>query len=128
MRALQLGARLCACVLALTAGGAEAATVAVTDGRFEADVSAKSITRIAIAGEKVATVRKDGDTQGPKMSVDVDGATGDVFVEFEGEVIGRTFTAFLTTQSGKTVEAVLSPRNSEGQTVFVRLAANEVAA
>jgi hypothetical protein len=128
MRAFQPPAVACAALLVLAASAAEAATVVATDGRFEAQVSAKGITRIAVAGEKVATVRKTDDAQGPKMSVDVDGATGDVFVEFDGDVIGRAFTAFLTTQSGKTVEAVLSPRNSDGQTVFVRLAADETAA
>jgi hypothetical protein len=117
-----------AIALTLIGVSAKAALVSVKDGRFEADVSAHSLTRIAIAGEKVATVRKVDDGQGPKMSVDIDAATGDLFVEFDGDVVGRTFTAFLTTQSGKTVEAVLSPRDGEGQTVFVHLAGTETAA
>ena len=122
MRANILGAVLSACAAcALAVQPATAAPALVHDGQFEADVSAKSITRIAIAGEKVATVRKTEDPQGPKMSVDVDAGTGDVFVEFDGDVVGRTFTAFLTTQSGKTVEAVLSPRDGEAQTVLVQL-------
>ena len=95
--------------------------VAVHDGRFEADVSARDITRIAIAGEKVSTVRKIDDAQGPKMAVDVDAATGDVFVNFDGDVVGRSFTVFLTTQSGRTVQAILSPRDKDGQTILVRL-------
>ena len=95
--------------------------VAIHDGRFEADVSARDITRIAIAGEKVSTVRKIDDAQGPKMAVDVDAATGDVFVNFDGDVVGRSFTVFLTTQSGRTVEAILSPRDKAGQTILIRL-------
>jgi len=125
MRAIILGVLLSACVAgALAAWPAAAEPVQVHDGQFEADVSAKNITRIAIAGEKVATVRKTDDGQGPKMSVDVDAATGDVFVEFDGDVVGRTFTAFLTTQNGRTVEAVLSPRDLAGQTVLVQLGAD----
>ena len=126
MRAIILGALLSACALADQPAMAE--PVLVHDGQFEADVSARNITRIAIAGEKVATVRKADDAQGPKMSVDVDAGTGDVFVEFDGDVVGRAFTAFLTTQSGRTVEAVLSPRayreEGEGQTVLVQLGAD----
>src|ERR1700676_4660197 len=125
MRPIFLGALLSACAAAaLAVQTASAAPVLVHDGQFEADVSARNITRIAIAGEKVATVRKADEPQGPKMSVDVDAATGDVFVEFDGDVVGRTFTAFLTTQSGRTVEAVLSPRDREGLTVLVQLGAD----
>jgi len=117
MRALLLAA-LASLVLS---GAALADPVIVHDGRFEADVSARDITRIAIAGEKVATVRKIDDAQAPKMSVDVDAATGDVFVNFDGDVVGRSFTVFLTTQNGRTVEAILSPRDRDGQTILVRL-------
>ena len=128
MRPFRLGALASACAAgALIAPPALAAPVQAHDGQFEADVSARNITRIAIAGEKVATVRKADDAQGPRMSVDVDAGTGDVFVEFDGDVAGRTFTAFLTTQSGRTVEAVLSPRadrQGEGQTVLVQLGAD----
>ena len=125
MRAIILGALLSACAAgALAAWPAAAGPVLAHDGEFEADVSARNITRIAIAGEKVSTVRKTDDGQGPKMSVDVDAATGDVFVNFDGDVVGRTFTAFLTTQSGRTVEAVLSPRDLAGQTVLVQLGAD----
>jgi len=105
----------------VVSGAALAEPVTVHDGQFEADVSARNITRIAIAGEKVATVRKIDDAQGPKMSVDLDASTGEVFVNFDGEVVGRSFTAFLTTQSGRTVEAILSPRDKDGQTILVRL-------
>jgi hypothetical protein len=108
-------------LLALISGAACADTIAARDGRFEADVSARNITRIAIEGEKVVTVRKIDDAQGPKVSVDVDGSTGDVFVNFDGDVVGRTFSVFLTTQSGKTLEAVLSPRDRDAQTVLVRV-------
>jgi hypothetical protein len=125
MRAIILSALLSVGALAVPA---MAEPALVHDGQFAADVSARNITRIAIAGEKVVTVRKADDAQGPKMSVDVDAGTGDVFVEFDGDVAGRTFTAFLTTQSGRTVEAVLSPRVNlgagEGQTVVVQLGAD----
>jgi hypothetical protein len=119
MRALPLP--LAGVLLVLMSAAARADPILVHDGRFEADVSALNITRIAIEGEKVATVRKIDDAHGPKMSVDVDGASGDVFVNFDGDVVGRSFSLFLTTQSGQTVEAVLSPRDRDAQTVHVRL-------
>ena len=128
MRAIILGALMGAVAAsALAVLPAAASPVVAHDGQFEADVSARNITRIALVGERVATVRKSDEAQGPKMSVDVDAATGDVFVEFDGDVVGRTFTAFLTTQSGRTVEAVLSPRDKEGQTVLVQLGADAAA-
>jgi hypothetical protein len=62
------------------------------------------------------------------MSVEADEASGDVFVAFDGDVATRSFTAFLTTQSGRVVQAVLHPAPGEGQTVLVRLEAAVAAA
>lgn len=98
-----------------------AGPIPAKDGRFEADVSARQMSRIAIQGEKVVSVRKIDDPTGPQIMVETDDTTGEVFVGFDGDVQGRVFSVFLTTESGKTVQAVLSPRNAEGQSVLVRL-------
>jgi len=110
-----------AAVSLLLASTAMAAPIVAKDSRFEADVSARQVSRIAIQGEKVVSVRKIDDPNGPQMMVEADEITGDVFVSFDGDVHGRVFSIFLTTESGKTVQAVLSPRNAEGQTVLVKL-------
>ena len=108
-------------VAVVAAAPAGAGVVPAKDGRFEADVSARQMSRISIAGEKVASVRKLDEPGGPQLMVDTDEKSGDVFVAFDGDVAGRAFTAFLTTESGKVVQAILHPVLGEGQTVLVRL-------
>ena len=123
MRALQLAAA--AACATLVAVPALANPIAVKDGRFSADVSAKEMSRVSIAGEKITAVRKMDDPSGPKMMIEADATTGDVFVAFDGEVTGRSFSAFLITDSGRTVQAVFTPKDEEGQTVLVTLPAGE---
>lgn len=113
-----------ACALSLAAAAwvpAQAQTVKAQDGRFEAEVSATQMSRIAIHGEKVVSVRQVEDPEGPKMMIEAEETTGDVFVAFDGDVIGRSFSVFLVTESGKTVQALLRPMAGEGATVLVRL-------
>jgi hypothetical protein len=80
------------------------------------------MSRISIVGEKVVSIRKISDETGPQMLLEAEGGTGDVFVAFDGEVVGRAFSAFMVTESGKTIQAVLRPAMVEAQTVLVRLA------
>lgn len=117
MKWLMLGAA--AAVLVSTP--ALAGAVAAKDGRFEADVSARQMSRISVVGEKIASVRKLDDAGGPQMLVETDEKTGDAFVAFDGDVAGRAFSAFLTTESGRVVQAILHPTAGEGQTILVRL-------
>ena len=112
---------LCTLALAASAGCALAETVTVREGRFDAEVSAKQMSMISLVGEKVTSIRKMDDPKGPQVLLEADGATGGVFVGFDGDVVGRSFSAFLITESGKTVEAVLTPRDIAAETVTVHL-------
>jgi hypothetical protein len=103
------------------ASPASAGPVVARDGRFEADVSARQMSRISILGEKVVSIRKVDDPGGPQMLVETDDKSGDVFVAFDGDVAGRAFNAFLTTDSGRVVQAILRPTPGEGQTILVKL-------
>ena len=120
MRALA-PALFCTLALAASASCALAETVTVKDGRFDAEVSAKQMSMISLVGEKVTSIRKMDDPKGPQVLLEADGATGGVFVGFDGDVVGRSFSAFLITESGKTVEAVLTPRDIAAETVTVHL-------
>jgi hypothetical protein len=120
-----LPALLCTLALATGAGAALAETVTVKDGRFDAEVSAKQMSMISLVGEKVTSIRKMDDPKGPQILMEADGNTGGVFVGFDGDVLGRSFSAFLVTESGKTVEAVLTPRDIAAETVTVRLPATD---
>lgn len=114
--------RLLAAALAgLVANPAWSATLDVKDDRFEALVSAQSMTRIYIEGEKIAQVRKLDEGEGPQMLVEAEPNTGDVYVGFDGEVEGRSFTVYLITVSGRTVQAQLKPVVKEAETVALRL-------
>ena len=101
---------------------AMAEVITADSGRFEAPVAATQMSRLSIEGEKIASVRKVEDPDGPGFMVEPEPATGDVYVAFDGDVVGRSFTAFLVTESGKTVQALLRPIPGEGRTVVVRLA------
>jgi hypothetical protein len=57
------------------------------------------------------------------MLVEAEETTGDVYVAFDGDVLGRSFTLFLVTASGRTVQATLSPQAVDGQTVLVAMSA-----
>lgn len=117
MKAILAGAAL----VAALSSTAHAGPVIARDGRFEADVSARQMSRISILGEKIASVRKLDEPGGPQLIVETDEASGDAFIAFDGDVAGRAFSAFLTTESGKVVQAVLRPAPGEAQTVLVRL-------
>jgi len=117
MKAILAGAALAAAL----SSAAHAGPVIARDGRFEADVSARQMSRISILGEKIASVRKLDEPGGPQLIVETDEASGDAFIAFDGDVAGRAFSAFLTTESGKVVQAVLRPAPGEAQTVLVRL-------
>jgi hypothetical protein len=121
MRAKLLAAAGGAVLSAILATGVSAAPIMAKDGRFEADVSARQMSRIAIQGEKVVSVRNINDPTGPQVMIETDEATGEVFVGFDGDTSGRAFSVFLTTESGKTVQAVLHPMEAEGQSILVRL-------
>ena len=111
----------------LAAIAAHAQPIVAENGRFEAAVAATQMSRLSIEGEKIASVRKVEDPEGPAFMVEPEPATGDVYVAFDGEVIGRSFSAFLVTESGKTVQALLRPTAGEGRTVLVRLAGSPAA-
>lgn len=108
-------------VLAFAAAPAAlAGQVVAKDGRFEADVSARQMSRIAILGDKIESVRKIDDPEGPQILVETDAKTGDAFIGFDGDVSGRAFSVFLVTESGRTLQAVLHPVAAEGQTIIVK--------
>ena len=121
-RALLTGAAFCAALLATNPAHAD--PVQVRNGQFEAVVSADQMSRIAIEGDKIVSVRSISEPDGPQMMVEAEEATGDVYVAFDGDVLGRTFTLFLVTQSGRTVQATLSPAAVAGQTVTVNMGAS----
>jgi hypothetical protein len=106
----------------LAASVALAEPIIATGDRFEASVAATQMSRLSIEGEKIASVRKVEDPEGPSFMVEPEPATGDVYVAFDGDVVGRSFTVFLVTESGRTVQALLRPSPGEGRTVHVRLA------
>lgn len=105
----------------LCASPAAADPVEVRDGKFDAVVSADQMSRLSIAGDKIVSVRSINEPDGPQMLVEADETTGDVYVAFDGDVLGRTFSLFLVTQSGRTVQAVLQPSAVDGQTVLINM-------
>jgi len=94
-------------------------TPRIENGVFEAAVSAEQLSRISIIGDRVVSVRSLQDPEGPQMLVEAEDATGDVYVGFDGPALGRTFSLFLVTASGRTVHANLNVSAIPGQTIQV---------
>ena len=103
------------------ANPAQAETIQAKDGRFEAQVSAEQMSRITILSDKIVSVRTINDPAVPQMLIEAEETTGDVYVAFDGDPEGRTYTAFLVTASGRTVQATLQAAPLDGQTVKVSL-------
>ncbi|NEX91218.1 type-F conjugative transfer system secretin TraK [Caulobacter sp. 17J65-9] len=114
---LLAGVALAAALAAPAAATAD--PVLVKNGRVEATVSSDQMSRLVVLGEKVVEVRKIDDPAGPQILVETSDTTGDVFVAFDGEAVGKTFTLFLITNQGRTIQAVLTPGAVEGQTVQI---------
>lgn len=100
---------------------AEAASgpLKIENGAFEAAVSVDELSRITIIGDKIVSVRSLQDPEGPQMLVEAEESTGDVYVGFDGPAMGRTFSLFLVTESGRTVQAKLVASAISGQTIQV---------
>lgn len=97
--------------------------IVVRDGKFDAVVSADQMSRIAVEGDKIVSVRTMNEPEGPQMLVEAEEVTGDVYVAFDGDVLGRSFSLYLITQNGRTVQATLSPSAVAAQNVVVSLGA-----
>lgn len=90
-------------------------------GVVSVDLSATQMSRIVVQGEKIVSVRSLDDPSGPQLLVQNDANSGDVFVGFDGETVGRTFSAFLTTEKGETVQLLLHPGDGPARTIEIAL-------
>ena len=108
--------------LAIAAGiasGALADPLRVKAGSVDIDLSATQMSRIVIQGEKITAVRSLDDPSGPQVLTQNDQATGDLFVGFDGETAGRTFSVFATTDQGETIQLLLHPGDGPARTVEI---------
>jgi conjugal transfer pilus assembly protein TraK len=110
-------------VLALCAGiatQASADALRVKSGSVEIDLSATQMSRIVIQGEKITAVRSLDDPSGPQVLTQNDPATGDLFVGFDGDTAGRTFSVFATTDQGETIQLLLHPGDGPARTLEIQ--------
>lgn len=94
-----------------------AEVISVKGGTVSIDVSATQMSRLLVQGEKITAVRSLDDPSGPQLLVQNDPATGDVFVGFDGDTAGRTFSLFVTTDQGETVQVLLHPGDGAARTI-----------
>ena len=90
-------------------------------GIASVDLSATQMSRIVVQGGKIVSVKSLDDPSGPQLLVQNDASSGDVYVGFDGETAGRTFSAFLTTEEGDTVQLLLHPGDGPARTVEIAL-------
>lgn len=96
---------------------ARADTLQVKGGTVSVDVAAQQMSRLLVRGEKITAVRSLDDPSGPQVLVQNDATTGDVFVGFDGDTAGRTFSLFVTTDAGETVQVLLHPGEGAAKTI-----------
>ena len=96
---------------------ARADTLQVKGGTVSVDVAAQQMSRILVKGEKITAVRSLDDPSGPQVLVQNDATTGDVFVGFDGDTAGRTFSLFVTTDTGETLQVLLHPGEGAAKTI-----------
>ena len=103
--------------VALAGSAAFAETVSVKGGTVTAEVSAQDMSRLVVQGEKITAIRTMDDPSGPRLLVQNDAASGDAFVGFDGVTAGRTFSLFLTTDAGETIQVLFHPGDGAAKTV-----------
>lgn len=109
-------------VLAVSAGIAATAyaePLRVKSGSVDIDLSATQMSRIVVQGEKITAVRSLDDPSGPQVLTQNDPATGDLFVGFDGDTAGRTFSVFATTDQNETIQLLLHPGDGQARTVEI---------
>ncbi|MFP1132895.1 type-F conjugative transfer system secretin TraK [Asticcacaulis sp. W401b] len=110
----------CVSVLAF-ASAVSAETVSVKGEQVSLQVSSTQMSRVHIQGERIATVRTLQAGEDADLLIEKDEATGDVYVGFDGETTGQTYSAFLTTESGKTVQATFHPVEDTAKTYELKM-------
>lgn len=111
------------CLLGVTVAAVLAAMPAFADpvsvkgGTASVDVSATQMSRLLVQGAKITSVRSLDDPNGPQVLIQNDAATGDVFLGFDGDTTGRTFSIFVTTDGGDTAQVLLHPGDGPARTI-----------
>ncbi len=105
--------------LAASAPMALADPAAVKNGSVSVDVSASQMSRLFVRDDKIVAIRSMSDPNGPQLITQSDSTTGDVYVGFDGDAVGRTYSVFLTTASGEVVQALLHPTNIDPSSVEI---------
>lgn len=110
----------CLCLLALS-HAAFAEPVKVRSNQATLQVSASQMSRVHVLGERITSVRTLQGSDGVELLLERDESTGDVYIGFDGETSGQTFSAFLTTESGRTVQLILHPIDDVAKTFELKL-------
>jgi conjugal transfer pilus assembly protein TraK len=107
--------------LALLAVGAPALadTVSAKGGSVSVDISAKQMSRIFVRDDKIIAARSLDDPNGPQLITQSDANTGDLYVGFDADAIGRSYSLFLTTQSGEVIQVLLKPTDIDPTSIEI---------
>lgn len=100
---------------------ATAETLNVKGNEVSLQVSSSQMSRVHIVGERVAAVRTMQGEAETDLLIERDEGTGDIYVGFSGQTSGQTFAAFLTTESGRTVQLTLLPVEDTAKTFELKL-------
>lgn len=103
------GVAVGALMVLIAAGHAFADTLPVKGGTASVDVSATQMTRVFVRDDKIVASRNLSDPNGPQLLTQSDQTTGDLYIGFDGDAVGRTYSIYVTTQSGEVIQLVLKP-------------------
>lgn len=94
-------------------------TVTAKGGSVSIDVSSKQMSRIFVRDDKIIAARSLDDPNGPQLITQSDANTGDLYVGFDADAVGRTYSLFLTTQSGEVIQVLLKPTDIDPSSVEI---------
>jgi len=107
-------------VMLILPAASRAETIRVKDGVASIDLSASQMSRVVVVGHCITAVRSLDDPAAPQLLAQTDEASGDVFIGFDGDAVGRTFSAFLSTDKGETIQLLLHPGDGPARTVEIQ--------
>lgn len=93
----------------LASATAHADTANVHNEQVTVSLSSTQMTRFVVRGSKIVSVRAMQPSEGAQMLVQNDADTGEVFIGFDGDAQGQTYSAYFSTDDGSTYLVILKP-------------------
>jgi hypothetical protein len=100
-------------------GPAFADSVTVRNDEVSFSISSSQMTRVAVKGDKIVSVKSMEGGEGAQLLVQNDQETGDVFLGVDGEASAASYAVYMTTASGQTILAKITTDDGPARNISV---------